>query len=151
VDARQGGTFVVSALLVEGVAWVAGTDRRLRFALVSGVVVGTVGLAAEWWWNQRAPQPWGSALLPEALVLGVVAATGAAVLGAVVGGAIGRDGARRLPAAAVAVAGAACLAVVVLPLPRDVGSVEAEMAVEDAGPGLADVEVRLRPADAAED
>ena len=151
VDARQGGTFVVSAVLVEAVAWALGTGRRLRFALVSGVAVGTVGFAAEWWWNQGAPQPWGRALLPEALVLGVVAATGAAVLGAVVGGAIGQDGARPLPASAVAVAGAACLVVVVLPLPRDVGSVEAEMEVEDAGSGRAHVEVRLSPADAADD
>ena len=151
VEARQGGTFVVSAVLVEVVARALGTGRRLRFALAAGLAVGTVGLAAEWWWNQGAPQPWGSALLPEALVLGVVAATAAAVLGAAVGGAIARDGASRPPAAAVAVAGAACLAVVILPLPRGVGEVQAEVSVEDSGGGRADVEVRLTPTDAADD
>ena len=75
----------------------------------------------------------------------------AAVLGAVVGGAIARDGARPLPAVAVVLAGAACVAAVVLPLPREVGDVEADLIVEEAGPGFADIEVRLSPADAADD
>ena len=116
VDTRQGGTFIVSAVLVEVLARVLGTERRLRFAVASGLAVGSVGLAAEWWWNQDAPQPWTGALLPEALLLGAVAALGAAVLGAAVGGAIARDGSAPLPVAAVVVAGLACLLVVVLPL-----------------------------------
>jgi hypothetical protein len=151
VEMRQGGTFVAGALLVEAVAALLGTERRVRFAVVSGLAVGTAGLAVEWWWNQDAPQPWGRELLPEALILGAVAATAAAVLGAAVGGAIARDGTGPLPVAAVVAAGAACLAVVALPLPRDVGAVQAEIAVEDAGGGRADVEVVLTPADAADD
>src|SRR3546814_4179469 len=55
VDTRQGGTLIVSAVLVEVLARVLGTDRRLRFAVASGLAVGTGGLAAEWWWNQGAP------------------------------------------------------------------------------------------------
>src|SRR5688572_18419620 len=130
VDTRQGGTFVVSAVLVEVLAWALGTRRRLRFALASGLAVGTVGLAAEWWWNQGAPQPWTAALLPEALVLGVAAALGAAVLGAAFGGAIARDGSAPLPVGAVVAAGLACVLVVVLPLPRDMGDVRAALTVE---------------------
>ena len=152
VDTRQGGTFVVSAVLVEVLARLLGTRRRLRYAVASGLAVGTVGLAAEWWWNQGAPQPWTDALLPEALVLGVVAAIGAAVLGAVVGGAIARDGSAPLPAGAIVAAGLACLLVVVLPLRREVGDVRAAMTVEpSAEPGLADVEVTLTPTGAADD
>jgi hypothetical protein len=127
---RQGGTFVVSAVLVEVAALVFGTGRRLRFAVASGLAVGTIGLAAEWWWNQEAPQPWTASLLPEAVALGVVAAVAAAVLGAAVGGAIADDRGRRVPVPAVVVAGLACLAVVVLPLPRIVGGVRADVTVE---------------------
>jgi hypothetical protein len=152
VETRQGGTFVVSAVLVEVLGRALGTERRLRFAVASGLAVGTVGLAAEWWWNQGAPQPWTSALLPDAVVLGVIAAVGAAVLGAVVGGAVARDGSAPLPTVAVVVAGLACVAVVVLPLRRSVGDVQADMTVEPTSePGWADVEVVLTPADAADD
>jgi hypothetical protein len=153
VQTRQGGTFVVSAVLVELVALVLGTDHRLRFAVVSGVAVGTVGLAAEWWWNQAAPQPWTASLLPEALVLGVVAAVGAAVLGAVVGGAMAGDRARPVPTLAVVFAGVACLAAIALPLPRPVGDVRADLRVDglDGRPGWAHVEAALSPADAADD
>ena len=153
VETRAGGTYVVGALLVELAAAVLGTERRLRFAVVSGVGVGTIGLAAEWLWNQGAAQPWSSALLPEAVVLGAVAATAAAVLGAVVGGAIAGDRAAPLPLAAVVVAGVALLVTIALPLPRRVGDVRAEIQVVevDRNPGWADVEVTLTPADAAAD
>jgi hypothetical protein len=153
VTIRQGGTFVVSAVLVEAVALALGTTRRLRFAVASGVAVGTLGLAAEWWWNQGAPQPWTTALLPEAVVLGAVGAVGAAVLGAVAGGAIAGERATPVPVPAVVVAGVACLAVVVLPLPRSVGDVRADLRVETITdtPGMADVEVALTPAGAADD
>jgi hypothetical protein len=152
VASRQGGTFIASAVLVEVIARVLGTERRLRFALACGAAVGTVGLTAEWWWNQGAPQPWTAALLPEAAILGAVAAVGAAVLGAAVGGAIARDRARPLPVAAVVAAGAACVLVVALPLPRAVGDVQADMTVDLVEqPGWADVEVRLTPSDAADD
>jgi hypothetical protein len=153
VATRSGGTYVVSALVVEAVAAVLGTGRRLRFAVVSGLGVGTIGLAAEWLWNQGAAQPWSSALLPEAVVLAAVAAMGAAVLGAVVGGAIAGDRRAPMPAAAVVVAGLALVTIVALPLPRRVGDVRADIRVVevDRNPGWADVEVTLTPADAAAD
>ncbi len=153
VDTRQGGTFVVSAVLVELAAAALGTQRRLRFATAAGLAVGTLGLAVEWWWNQDAPQPWTSALLPEAVVLGVVAAVGAAVLGAVLGGAMAGDRSSPVPAVAVVLAGVACLAAVALPLPRRVGDVRADLRVAevDGRAGWADVEVTLSPVDAADD
>ena len=151
VQTRQGATFLLSALVVEVVAVVLGTERRLRFAVASGIGIGTIGLAGEWAWNQGAYQRWSTALLPEAAVLGVVAAIGAAVLGAafargVVGGPIG------IPPWAVALGGVGCLAAILLPLPRGTASdVRAVVAIEPAGAGMADVTATLSPAAAADD
>ncbi|HJR25245.1 MAG TPA: hypothetical protein VJ804_07205, partial [Acidimicrobiales bacterium] len=82
VETRFGATFLASAVVVELLAWIVGTENRTRFALLSGLGIGTIGLAGEHLWNTDAWQPWTGALYPEALVLGVVAAVGAAVLGA---------------------------------------------------------------------
>jgi hypothetical protein len=150
VATRSVGVFLASALCVEVAAWVVGTDRRLRFALVAGAGVGTFGLAGEWLWNQGAYQPWTSALLPEAVVFGLVAAIAGAVLGAAMSPAIqGEAGPGvRLTGPVVGVALAAALAVVVLPLPRSTGDVTAAVHLEPAGEGTAFVEATLSPADA---
>ena len=151
VETRHGATFLASAAVVELVALLLGTERRLRFALVSGFGIGTVGLAGEWAWNRGAYQPWTSALLPEAAVFGLVAAVGAAVIGAafargIVGGALG------VPPAVVAVAALACVAAIVLPLPRGTASdVRAAVTVEPVGDGLADVTATLDPPSAADE
>ncbi|MDQ3293719.1 MAG: hypothetical protein M3527_04625, partial [Actinomycetota bacterium] len=60
VDTRFGGVFIASAVIVELVAWALGTERRLRFAVASGLGIGTAGLAAEWAWNTDAYQPWST-------------------------------------------------------------------------------------------
>jgi hypothetical protein len=152
VDTRFAATFVVSALVVELVARFLGTRERLRLAVVSGVGIGTLGLAGEWAWNVDAWQPWTRALLPEVVVLGVVAAVGAAVLGTALSRAIVRDpGARALPGRAIAMAALACLAVIVLPMRRPTGEVEAAVRLEPAAPGTAFVAATLSPADAATD
>jgi hypothetical protein len=65
VTERFGATFLASAVVVEVAARVLGTKDRTRLALVTGLGIGTVGLAAEWVWNQDARQAWASALLPE--------------------------------------------------------------------------------------
>ena len=97
MQTRAGGIYVVSALVVEVVALVWGTKRRLRFALLSGLGVGTIGLAGEWLWNQDAYQPWRASLLPDAVVLGVIVAVGAAVLGAAFGSAVAREPSHGIP------------------------------------------------------
>ncbi|MCW2723402.1 MAG: hypothetical protein JWN35_323, partial [Frankiales bacterium] len=75
--------YVVEALLVEGVALLVGTARTQRFGVLCGLAIGTVGLAAEWGWSHVwAVLPWPSALLPEAAVLGLVAALGGGLVGA---------------------------------------------------------------------
>lgn len=153
VETRHGGLFIASAVAVELVAAVLGTDRRLRFAIASGAAIGTVGLAAEWAWNRGAYQPWTAALLPEAVVLGVVAAVGAAVLGAAFARAVNRetDPPTRLPAAVVVLAAIACVAVVLLPMRRPTGDVEAAITLEPAAAGTATVVASLTPTAAADD
>src|SRR3546814_8782273 len=119
VDTRFGATFLLSGLVVELVARVWGTDDRARFALLSGLGIGTVGLAGEYLWNADAWQPWTTNLFPEVIGFGIVGGVGAAVLGAAFARAIERDATVR-PLSALLVAGAAiaCLAVVLLPMRR---------------------------------
>ena len=149
VDTRSAGIFVGSALAVELIAWLLGTERRLRFALVSGAGIGTIGLASEWLWNQGAYQPWRMSLLPEAIVLGVIGAIAAAVAGVAFVRVFGQG--ERIPRSVVAVAGLAVLAVILLPMPRSVGDVQAAVSIERVSDELAHLDVVVTPPDAADD
>ena len=151
VSTRFATTFLVSAVVVELVAWIAGTDHRTRFALLSGLGIGTLGLAGEYAWNADAPQPWTSDLFPEALVYGLIAAVGAAVLGAAFSRAIARDGAgRALPRLLVVGAALACAAVIVVPLRRPTGDVSASVHLEEVRPGEVTVLATVSPVSAAD-
>ncbi len=156
VDTRFAATLLVSAVVVEAVARLLGTERRLRFAVVSGLGIGTLGLAGEWVWNADAWQPWTDALLPEVVVLGVVAAVGASVLGLAFGQAVAGETGDGVKASGVsgpvlALAGLACLAVLLFPMRRPIGDVEATLRLEPAPGGTAFVTATLTPPDAAED
>jgi hypothetical protein len=151
VETRHGGIYIVSAIAVEAVARLVGTERRLRFALVSGAVVGTVGLAGEWAWNTRAYQPWRTALLPEAVIYGVIAALGAAVLGAAFASAVKREPSHRLPRWSLIAAGLALLLVIAIPMPRKTGDVRVDLTLDKVGTDRAFVNVTLDPPDAADD
>ncbi len=158
VDTRFGATFLVSALVVELVARMTGTEHRTRFALLSGLGIGTLGLAGEWVWNQDAWQPWRASMLPEAAVLGVVGALGAAVLGVAFARAIERDGASPpVPTRWLALATLACIVVILVPMRRPTGDVIADVRLEAAGDlgetGATEafVTVTLSPTDAADD
>jgi hypothetical protein len=112
--------YLVEALLVEAVALRIPRERPLRLALVSGALIGTVGLAAEWGWSHVfMPLPWHASLLPEAAVLGFLAAVGGAVIGAVVGRALADEPVRaaRIPFAPVVAAGLAVMFCIGYPLP----------------------------------
>ena len=152
VDTRFAATFLASAVVVEVAARLLGTERRLRLAVVSGLGIGTIGLAGEHLWNKDAWQPWTDALLPEVVGLGVVAAVGASVLGVAFARAIAPAPARdRVPGPIVALAAVACLAVIVLPMRRPTGDVEAAVHLEPGGDGMVVVEATLSPTDAADD
>ncbi|HEV8115083.1 MAG TPA: hypothetical protein VGP53_02510, partial [Acidimicrobiales bacterium] len=142
--------YVVAALAVEAVAFGLGTERRARFALAAGVAVATVGLGAELAWIQLSG--WGLPTtngLPVALALSLAAGTTAAVLGAALVGGVAPSG-HRLRPLAVAGAGLGLVVVLAVPLPRDVGAVEAVIGL-DRIEGEASVTVQLDPPTAAED
>lgn len=140
---RAVGMYVGMAAVVEVVALLVGTERRTRFAVATGLGLGTVGLASEWLWNQSAYQPWRAALLPEALALGIPMAVAASFLGLALAG--------RRPGRGVLVAS---VAVVLLglawPMPRPVGDVAADLRITPRSDGLVQVEATLKPADAAD-
>ncbi len=146
--------YLVGAVCVEVVAYVLGTDKTLRFALVAGAAAGTIGLAGEMafvdvsGWFDVDP----TAMLLPALVICLVAATAAAVLGAGLGRAwrpSGDESSTPMPLAALGVAGLAVIVALALPLPRNVGQVDAVIRLEPAG-DLAKVAVDVTPADAAD-
>ncbi|MDP9403644.1 MAG: hypothetical protein M3P85_10000 [Actinomycetota bacterium] len=151
--------YLAAALAVEAVAFLLGTRRRLRFALVAGAAVGTAGLAGELAWVKLSG--WADlapALLPKAVVFATLAAVAAAVVGTALSQAAGRgeaaadgDGAAApgIPAGALALAGLALVAALAYPLPRNVGPVDAVISLERAG-DEALVSVALDPPDAAD-
>jgi hypothetical protein len=125
--------YLASALAVEAAAAWLGTERRGRFALAAGAGVATAGLAGEWWWSQVwGRHPWPSPLLPEALVVSALGAAGAAVLGAVAGAAAAGQ-LVRLPAAAIAGAGAAVVVALVIPSPRTAGDLAGTLSLDRRG------------------
>ena len=95
--------YVVEALLVEGIALFV--RRPLPFAVVSGVAIGTVGLAAEWGWTHVwMVLPWPAALFPEGFVLGLAMAVAGCLVGAWLGARLAAD---RLPSLRYGARGAA--------------------------------------------
>jgi hypothetical protein len=148
--------YLVGGICVEVVAYLLGTDKTLRFALVAGATAGTIGLAGEMLfvdasgWFEVDP----SVMFLPALVLCLVAATAAAVLGAGLGRSwrkvAGGQASTPMPLAALAVAGLAVIVALALPLPRNVGKVDAVIRLEPVG-DMAKVAVTVTPADAADD
>ena len=146
--------YLVGAVCVEVVAYLIGTRNTLKFGLVAGAAVGTIGLAGEMIWVDASGwfkvEP--SALLLPAVVLSLVAAVAAAVLGAGLGRAWRTGGGEEsspMPLGALAVAGVGVLVVLALPLPRNVGKVDAVIRLEPVGK-LAKVAVDVTPVGAAD-
>ena len=143
--------YLGSALVVEGVVSWLGTERLLRLAVVTGALVGTLGLLTELAWITL----WGrasSASMPLDLalkiaILGPVAAIGSSVLGTALGAAVAKLR-QNLPVAALVASGVALLAVLAFPLPRNVGPVTATVRLQQIG-SMAGVEVVLDPPEAA--
>lgn len=150
LDVRPTAVYLGAALAVELAAWLFGTDRRLRFALAAGAGVGTLGLAVEWAWNQGAHQPWTPALLPDALVLALVAASAAAVLGVALGD-VARLRPVAVPGRSLVAAGLVLVFALAWPFPRTTSDVTAVVALERLGDGTAWVRAQTSPAGAAED
>jgi hypothetical protein len=147
--------YVVEAAVVE-LAALAAPRAPLRFALLSGLGIGTIGLAAEWGWSHVwMPHPWPASMLVPAVVLAVAAGLAGSVLGARMSQSLAMPGSERaaLPAIApraVALAGALALVALFFPLPRTGGDgTRATIVPTPAGDGRANVAVTLDPPRAA--
>lgn len=150
--------YAVEAALVELVAWRMGTDKPLRFGVVAGALVGTIGLAAEWAWSHIwMPIPWPSSILPEAAILGLLAALAAGALGAYIGSTLrDPDSPKRIgPAWAAGLAGAVILVCIAYPIPKAENiDARADVTLQNVGTGAnreAQATVRILPASAAKD
>jgi hypothetical protein len=150
--------YVVEALMVEAAALMVKPERTVRFGVLAGALVGTVGLAAEWawsyiWWTVE----WPSTLLPEAAIAGFIAAVAAGVLGARAGRAVtaepGLPPVSRwaAPLAALAVIGVIAYAT---PISKPSEEILANVTTRDLISGkerAVELTVRLQPRDAADD
>jgi hypothetical protein len=150
--------YVPEALLVEAAALFISANRPLRLGLVSGALIGTAGLAAEWAWSQVfMPMPWSAELLPEGAILGFAMAIAGALLGAWIGARLASD---RIPrslatrwAACIGAAAVAVMVVYALNKPPDEG-IRGTISVQptaNAGPREGNLTVRMDPPDAADD
>ena len=112
--------YIAEAVLVELVALIVSPRRQVLFGMVSGLAIGTIGLAAEWGWSQVwMPLPWRSAMWPEGAILGFIAAPAGGVLGGLAGRALLPVDAerQRSPRLVVPLAWAGALAVIAIAMP----------------------------------
>ena len=85
-------TYIVEALLVEGLALVVAVRKPLVFGAWAGVLIGTVGLAAEWGWSHLwMPLPWPVEMLPQVAAYGLAAALAGSLIGAYIGARLAAD------------------------------------------------------------
>ncbi|MDN4174447.1 hypothetical protein QWY28_15900 [Nocardioides sp. SOB77] len=137
--------YLAEALIVELVA-LRLAHRPLAFGLTSGVLIGTVGYAAEHAWTQVAfPLPWTSDIAVEGVAMATVAGAAAGVLGGLLVRGLRRDlpdaiRPRLLFALSLAAIAACATNGVIATHPDDL---RGTVAVSDAGSGEVDLEVRF--------
>jgi hypothetical protein len=131
----------------------------VAFGALCGVLIGTVGIAAEWGWTHVwFVHPWTSSMLPEATLLALAMAIAAGVIGGFVGRALTLRGTRLAPAGYWTLPAAAAVAVavgfLVVPIDAGDGRTRATLTLRDvpvdAGERHVAATVRLQPAGAAE-
>ena len=147
--------YVPEALLVEAAALFVSARRPLAFGILSGGLIGTVGLAAEWGWSHVfMPIPWPQALFPEGAVLGLAMAIAGSLVGAWMGARLASDWIPRTASLrAAACLGALAIAGLVgyaLYKPAD-GGIRGTVSIDRAGNGEGVVGVQLDPPSAASD
>ena len=148
--------YLAEAACVE-LAALALARRPLALGAASGLLIGSVGFAAEWGWSQVAmPFPWTSDLLPEALAGASVAAIAGGLIGALLGCALRGQLPRRAVARTVPVVAVLAIAGVLADglWTTTPENVRAQVTLRDLGPGperQVGAEVRIDPPQAAED
>jgi hypothetical protein len=152
--------YLVEGAAIEVLALAVTPTRAYRFGALSGLLIGTVGFAAEYGWSHIwMPHPWPAALLGEALVAVLVTAVAAGVLGAFIGSALGANRAGALVTlprvAPAALALAAIVAVFAYGLDtKPVEGVRASVTLRDVSPApdrTVEATVRIDPPSAARD
>ena len=128
--------YLVEAAIVELVTMRLPASRPLTLGVVCGILIGTVGLAAEWAWSHLVmPMPWPSSLLLETALLAFPMAVAGSVIGAWIGARLASDELPRKRSLRFAAGGAAVITAVAvgvaLPKPADPG-VTVTAAVGDA-------------------
>ncbi|TMM02158.1 MAG: hypothetical protein E6G05_09305 [Actinobacteria bacterium] len=149
--------YLVEAGLVELVGLRYDARRPMMLGAVAGVLIGTVGFAAEYGWQALiAYIPWPPSLIAEGVTCALVAGTAGGVLGAWIGRSVApRERSKRAPRWLVPAAGLAAVAVMTWALPMPNGSQlpRATVSVHDVAPPPhreVVVTARLRPANAAD-
>jgi hypothetical protein len=146
--------FLAEAVLIELLAARGDWKSPVRFGLVAGLGVGTIGCAANYGWSHVVyPLPWETGLLAEAIPVAIAAGLAGGVLGALMAQALrGRLDAVRAPlglavvAAAVALGLAANAGVASAP-----NGLTATTTLTNVSGGRADVTVRFSVPDVARD
>jgi hypothetical protein len=91
--------YVAEAVIVELVALGVRPTKWIRFGLVSGALIGSVGLAAEWGWSHIwGYLPWPGELWPEAFVVGLLGALAGGVVGGWIGSRLNHTASAQPPA-----------------------------------------------------
>src|SRR4051812_43606406 len=81
--------YLAEALIVEATAALLLARRPLAFGVVAGVLIGTLGTAAEWGWSHVwMPLPWPQALLPEIVPVTILAGLAGGLLATFIGGSL---------------------------------------------------------------
>jgi hypothetical protein len=116
--------YIVEAGIVELVAFRYGRSRPITLGIVAGVLIGTIGFAAEYAWaNIVDTIGWPSSLLPEGLVVALVAGTAGGVIGGWIGRAVTPGVAKEsVPRWLVPAAGLAAVATIAWAVPMPNGS-----------------------------
>jgi hypothetical protein len=148
--------YLGAAVVVELVANRVPTDRQLTFGAVSGLGIGTVGMAVEAAWSHVwMPVPWTSALLPEAAFVVVPTAVAAGIVGGFLARALSRPDESRqsVPTALAPVAAVVIVGALAYPLPTTGVDATANISltpVEADGGEHAHVTIAVDPPDVAE-
>ncbi len=152
--------YLVEALCVEGAALALAGRRPYAFGAVAGLLIGTIGFAAEYAWSHIwMPVPWPPELISEALPLTVITGIAAGVLGAYLGGSLAAargDRGATMPALAPAVGAlVAIVAAIAINVGDDTPSgwrAEVQLAQVDPAPErTVNATVSIDPPSAAED
>jgi hypothetical protein len=134
-------------------------SRPVLFGAVSGLGIGTVGLAAEWGWSHVwVVQPWPASMFPEGALLALVMAIAAGTVGGFAGPPLTPRGTRlrKVPYWALGTGALAAVAVVLytLPISSGEGRTAAALELTEVSPPpnrAVEATIRPQPRDAAED